>query len=820
MTTQPKTHTTIRGFRGIVFLLSTLFFAFTSTAQVQNCCLRLSAGGSVDCGPMPELNGLESFTLQFWMNADEWTEGATLMSRGDDLRLSLGEANTLVLTFNGKSYSITRNALKEKTWIPIMVVGKEQRIAVYVNKTIAKNISMTTTFPASGESFVLGGDTYKGRLDEVRVWNAELSSDYDYFYNTTLNKWAPQLGNLVCYFKFDQPQCENIVDYKALFAPRQSTNHHGIPSAQGVKKEAVTDNNDGLPYLLNGQYTNNTRFFDNGIEKEKYLLANDLIILGLQSYSDGHVLPLTPCDHATVKNGTYNERYKNRLGVLKLEGNGYLECPTSVFKPSSGYTLETWVYLDEWTEGAFIFRKENTAGTKGFSLRLGEEATRQLIVRINGKQFVFPKSIQANRWQYVVITPGSGTENTNAVVCNVSGTSYRADATLSDDATDAMPTGMDNLKFYVGEKIKGAVDETAIWHRTFSVDEFADHRNNKMPMPGPGKPVTQAMMNVTNAFYRYNNPDQLGWDYYSQDEWKNIMESCYDGYSGYQIRISVQGHSNWQNTISDASKRKIFAADVAEYVKPYAGVELDLEWMDGTQTNLGLLADEILKVLPAGKTLVISHHQYGAYQFPKDKISKVHGFTFQQYGPQKTWYNYPSFEQGYNAFKNYGYPNNKIYLSYSTTTSGGYDESGSKVGDVIGYKWGIITSDYVPATDGSFERGLYKGLYYYFHGPVQVYNRAKFCRDNQLMGIFCWDLCNDLAPSHKYSLAKWSNYALCANVDPVVTEAAPKHPTAINQVVMPSGTSSEATYDLQGRRVSEHSIQHGVVIKNGEKILR
>ena len=109
-------------------------------AQVQNCCLRLSAGGSVDCGPMPELNGLESFTLQFWMNADEWTEGATLMSRGDDLRLSLGEANTLVLTFNGKSYSITRNALKEKTWIPIMVVGKGQRIAVYVNKTIAKNV--------------------------------------------------------------------------------------------------------------------------------------------------------------------------------------------------------------------------------------------------------------------------------------------------------------------------------------------------------------------------------------------------------------------------------------------------------------------------------------------------------------------------------------------------------------------------------------------------------------------------------------------------------------------------------------------------------
>ena len=232
------------------------------------------------------------------MNADEWTEGATLMSRGDDLRLSLGEANTLVLTFNGKSYSITRNALKEKTWIPIMVVGKEQRIAVYVNKTIAKNISMTTTFPASGESFVLGGDTYKGRLDEVRVWNAELSSDYDYFYNTTLNKWAPQLGNLVCYFKFDQSQCENIVDYKALFKPG-GYNHHGIISGN-VTREIVTDNT-GLPYLKCGAYTENNKFYW-GSSRDQYLLANDVIILGIDMYSDAHLEYATPNNHGTAVN--------------------------------------------------------------------------------------------------------------------------------------------------------------------------------------------------------------------------------------------------------------------------------------------------------------------------------------------------------------------------------------------------------------------------------------------------------------------------------------------------------------------------------------
>ena len=198
------------------------------------------------------------------------------------------------------------------------------------------------------------------------------------------------------------------------------------------------------------------------------------------------------------------------------------------------------------------------------------------------------------------------------------------------------------------------------------------------------------------------------------------------------------------------------------------------------------------------------------------------GFTFQQYGPQMSWFNYNTFVSGANAFVNYGYPKNKIYLSYSTTTSGGYNESGSKVGEVIGYKWGIITGDYEPATNGGFERGLYNGLYYYFHGPWQVYNRTKFCRDHKLQGIFYWDMCNDLAPTHKYNLAKWSNYAACANVDPKVESVTVNHPTGVNPSLVTRHPSQ--VYDLVGRQVSDSKFNNGqtrgVFIQNGRKILR
>lgn len=802
----------------LLFVLAVLSFN-KSMAQVENYSLRLSSGGSVDCGPMPELNGLKNYTIQLWFCADAWTNGATLLSRGDDFSIRLGAESTLDFSIGGQNFSVKRTALTTGKWFPLMVIGKSGRLSIYLNNSLIKTVTSVSPLSDTGATFVLGGGTFQGRLDEVRVWNAELSSDFEYFTYTTLNKWVPQLSNLVAYYKFDQPWCENIVDYKPLFSPNEKLNHHGILSKSGAKREKVTDNQSGLPYLLLGGYTDEKRFYDNGIEVDKYLLSNDLIILGLQSYSDGHVRAICPSDHGTAHKAEYLDLYKTkaRTGVLSLAGKGsYLECPSSVFTPSDGYTFETWVYIEEWTEGAFIFKKETSNAANGFSVRLGAEDKKQIIVRINGSNYYFNSVMRAGTWYYLAVYPGVGETNRNTVHCFVNTKTYNADGSLSDSGNEPMPSGMNDQKAYIGFNLNGKLDETIIWHKTLTEADMTAHRAGNIPMPGPGKPVAIATMNVANAYYRYNNPDNLGWDYYSQDEWRNVMASCYDGYTGYQIRIAVRDHNNWQNTISDASKRKLFAADLAELSKPYDGVELDLEWMDGTQTNLGLLADEILAVLPKGKTFMISHHQYGAYQFPKDKINKLDGYTFQQYGPQKTWSSYQAFVDGYNAFKNYGYPDDKIYLSFSSTTSSGYNDDGSWGRDVIGYNWGLVGSSYTPATDGSIETAKWNGYTFYFMGPIQVYNRAKFVRDKQLKGIFYWDICNDFGPSNKLSLNLHANYALNANVDPYVKEVLVNHPTGIQKPVVnqneQAGNGEPVAYDLSGRRIDASKVHNGVVI--------
>lgn len=809
-----------------IFSLVTLFVlnAGICGAQVENHCLRLSNGGSVDCGPMPELDGLTNFTVQFWFCADEWTEGATLLSRGEELNVKIGAENKIVITVRGKEITVTNTTLITGKWLPLMILSQPKRVQIYLNNTLVRNVVTYETVPETSNRFIFGGDDFRGRIDEVRIWDTDLAADYEYFTYTTLNKWVPQLSNLVAYFKFDQPWCSNVVDYKPLFSVTAKTNHHGIFSETGASREKVTDNQQGLPYLLMGGYTDHKRFFANGIERDKYLLSNDLIFLGLRPYSDGHVRPFVPNDHATVRNGEYLSSYinKKRSGVLSLSGtNSYLLCPTSVFNPTSEYTLETWIYLEEWTEGGFIFKKENASATKGFSVRLGDEDTHQIIVRIDGRQYFFKTSLTTGRWAHIAITPGDGTNNRYTVFLNINGLTATANTTLSDSSADPMPTGMSSLRLYIGQNLNAKFDETLIWHKTWSAPDIEAHRNGNVPLPGPGKSVAKKLMEEqTNAYYTYNYADNLGFDLHSIDGCAKIMESCYDGYTGYQIRIAVdsQSHPDWKTTISTAERRKIFAADLAELSKPYAGVELDLEWMDGVQTNLGLLADEILAVLPKGKSLMISMHQYGAYQFPKGKINNVDGYTFQQYGPnRKEFYSYNSFVNGYNAFVNYGYPKDKIYLSYGTTTT-----KGSNGGAIIGYNWGIIDDSYKPATDGSTESGIYKGETYYFCGPVQVYDRAKFVRDNQIMGLFYWDICNDLSPSHRYSLSRNANYALNANVDPRVDEVTIDHPTPIRKIITSaSGTSTgSGIYDLSGRRINPSQATRGIFIQNGKKIVR
>jgi len=767
-------------------------------AQVDNYCIRLSNGGSVDCGAMPELDGQSAYTIQFWMKTGTWKDNAVILSRGDGFKIKATTTNTIQIVAGGNSLAVTNSGLAPGKWTQLTFIYAKNAMKILINGRQAKSANGNFTLAEDDASFIIGGG-FDGCIDELRVWKTAVNGEFNYFINNTINKFVPQLNNLVAYFKFDQEQCPNIVDYKALFKPSEY-NHHGVISGN-VVREIVTDNT-GLPYLLCGAYTDNKRFFDCGLTRDQFLLSNDVIMIGADIFRDGHVEPITPNDHATLSNADRLAEYQGRTGVLSVRGtsNSRMTCPQTVMPERGTYTFETWIYLEEWTEGAYIFRRESADKKKGFSISLGQEDTKEVIVRVNGKKFVNIGSMSVGKWVHFAVTTINGSSPTRAFLFTYNGVTKWADGSLSDASSNTTPSGMGSLSAYLGEGLTAKFDNTVFWTVSFTASELRSHMTEIPFMPGLGKKVDSGNVAKAIALYAYDRAEKPGHDSFSQDEWRRIVEEAYKGYRGYQIRLSLIGYAasavgwDWKEVIANDANRKRIAADLVKCAEEFDGIEFDLEWMDGTQTNLALLADEVLKLLPKGKTLMISHHQYGAYQYPKNKISTVDGFTFQQYGPQAGWYSYNSFVNGYNAFRNYGYPNNKIYLSYATITSSGSNDNGSWGRDVIGVNWGILPSNYTPPTDGRAETNKWNGYNFTFMGPYQVYMRAKFCVDNNLQGIFYWDMGNDYKPNQKWSYAKYCNYGLSSNVDTLVTEVDIKHITTSIEHV-----NSDASQEVQIR---------------------
>ncbi|MCC8072446.1 MAG: hypothetical protein LIO90_11705 [Bacteroidales bacterium] len=733
---------------------------------------------------MPRLNGASSYTIQLWFYANEWTEGARLLSRGSDFAITIGDGKSVNLTVGDDTFRIGNSSLEAGAWHQLTIVNDEGTAYGVVNGTTVKIRNATVgAIPSSNEPFIIGGG-FTGRIDEVRFWDFAMDDYLNYFAGTTLNQWNPYWDNLVAYYKFDQDLCDDIVDYKSVYDSARDYNNHGILSQEGASRVKV-DDNTGLPYLLNGAYTANERFFDRGITREQYLLSNDLIILGIASYSNGHLKYVNPCCHADIVNGEWLASYEGREGVMSLNGDGYLNCGVECLIPtinentntaSEGFTFETWIYLEEWTEGAFLFRKETEDGLNGFSIRLGKEENKQVIVRCNGNNFVNNGKMKVGQWTHVMITTRQSGSVAGTYQFCFDGSGYNASLDESDGKVDFTPIGMDDCIAYIGEGLKAKLDNTAVWNTKFSSGNAQAHMYN-LPRVTLGCELTSSTMMAASALYTYDEATRPGWDYYSQDEWREVMMGAYEGYRGAKCRISVKSHTNWLTTISKKVCREHFVTDLVNLSEGYEGVELDLEWCESESQwkYYAALIKEIREALPEDKSFVVSCHCYSAtYKVPVDYMQYCDGFTFQVYGEQSTWYNYGKYDECYNIFREWGFDPEKIYMSYSTTTSGVYNSSGSLVGAINGIRSGFFGDDY-ELTDANIESYTMGSATYYFCGPRQTYKRAKYVSDNNAMGIFYWDMGNDYVPSHDYCLAKWASYGLNANVDTLITEVDIRH---------------------------------------------
>lgn len=746
-----------------------LFFSFLTFisvsiglyAQVDNYALKLTAQGIVNFQTMPELNNLSTFTVQFWLNPSQWTPGATVYSRGENFSAKLGDPGSIIFTVGSQTVTASSTNLTSGKWSQVSFFCNNGAPQVYINNSLVyDNLTTLSPIPLSGDDFTIGGG-FTGRIDEFRLWNTLLPMDYNYFRCNTLNKWVPQWNNLIAYYKFDQNLCENIVDYKF--------NHHGTMSA-GAERSIVTDNEE-FKYRIAAAYTSFSRFFDRAIDKDKYLLANDLIVLGVNSKSDGTLNISYPNNQGTVTNGGYLAEYNGRKGVLSLNGAGAkMEVGPGALNSTDKYTFETWIYLEEWTEGAYIFRKETADGLHGVSIRLGTADKNQVIVRVNGHDYVNQRRLTTGQWvHFGVSTFSQALTIEETFLFTYNGTGFFGATGLCGTTKESwVPSGVDNVSATIGENLKAKFDETVIWNASKDASGIKGDMAG-LQVPGFDKTLTADVMNSANSFWNYDKPENVGYDTYSYTNYLNIMRSAYDGYRGFHIRMSVSGHDGWENTFADANKRVIFAENLARIANEFDGVDLDFEWCY-SQTcwdNYGKLLQEIDKVLGKDKIFSVSPH-YVSYGLRPMYMDRVNYFTFQIYGPDKNNFLWSTYLDAYNRFTNQGYSKDKMVMSFATTTSNSYDANNNRLSiPPTGVRNGLLDGNYTPDMDKVMDA---QGNYRYITGFNQTYNRCNLVNEKNLGGIMYWDMGNDVKTSHKYSLVKASSFGINSNVDSLVTK--------------------------------------------------
>ena len=746
-----------------------LLCAGSAFSQTTNFALRLNGDGKVDCGTISELNQLGLYSVQFLVNPSEWVENSYVFKRGngtEEFSLRLGSTGQLIYKTAAQEITVSTD-LPVNAWTQLTISAFDNGIDVWTNGVKAwKANASGAVIPESDSPFVIG-ESFKGRIDEFRFWNTEMpgAEPENLMFRNTVNKFHPKYDNLLFYYKFDQDQCEDIVDYKLA--------HHGTPV--NVTREAVTDN-EYFKYRVVSGYSSFVRHCDRlQIDRDMHLLTNDLIFLdGQVSGYTGEITMTYPDNQGTLTNASYVAEYEGRSGVAHFNGEGAgMSVGDKVLNANLGLptlnyaAIEAWINIESWNTGAAIFNKSDD--NNQLAIKLGDEAKKELLVVVNGYTYNFENALTASGWEHigVAIVSTSGRAVSRIKLYTGAGAKESTASTISTvDPDDDFTIHSTTANAVIGENFKGYIDEVMVWgnSRTLShAKQDAAGTSRDLTFPGGGDGAIYLL-----SYWKFDDKENPGKDTRSWKELLNNAREMYKGHRGYKIRIGLissdkdaNGNKIWLSNISKAEWREQLASDVAELLPYCDGVDVDFEWLyRGDQrwnTGYGPMVEALRAVIPADKVFSVSLHPV-AYYLPTKYIDLPDYYTFQIYGPQTTWFAYNNYVGAYNNFISWGYPKEKIGMSFPTTASTG--------SNVSGYK-NVVAANPDLTTD--MNSATMSGVTYHFNGVDCVKEKMNFILEQNSGTVMYFDMGNDVAVSDPLSLIRAANLVISANVDTLIT---------------------------------------------------
>lgn len=816
--------------KSLAFVFVSVFAVLAVHAQTTNFALNNENGsGKVLAFTLTELNNSAEATFQMWLKPSALT-AATLIGQ-DNFSIELGSDSRILIKAGGSVATVSVDDLLDK-WSQLTLTVKEGTVKAFVNNVeVAVSGTLPETFAAAETSISEKGcviaDGFCGQIDEIRVWSKALEPD-DFFWNNTLNKFNPNYDALVAYWKCDQDQCDNLVDYKLV--------HHGV--FDNISRVEVTDNNI-LRYRVVTGYTNLMRFIDRGnIDRDMFLMTNDLILLSAKVQQDGSLWPEYPDNSATPTNVEYIANFEGRSGVMSFKGNGSQMVAKDgriPFNPENTFghgdrqvaTVSAWVYIDEWTEGAEIF-SNYVDESECIVVKLGSEADKEILVDLCGTVASLKNQLEVGKWQYVgvYLKPAAGAptdrffnpinigvgeyDESGGFTSTVHDKIGTKTITLSgnDMTITAVPSFYDGSTLTIGKNFAGKMDEIMVWASDRSGAIASDATTPYQWNVGVWDNI------LLNAYWKGDDPDNIGKDSQSYLGMMEFIRNYYKNYRGYKIRMGLiyPNGTNWLNgVLNNETYLDNFIRDAEEILQCCDGIDIDLEWMyspsDWNIYNniISRLVNEVMVNYP-DKTFSCSLHVVSHTGFSKDLIDDVDYFTFQVYGPQTASYTWDYYENAYNSFIATGFPADKILMSYGILLVNGSTEQGYK--DLF-EKYGMNDDNYDPSVN-TWECGSY-GLNY-FNGVDQVKRKQEFIIEKDCRGTMYFDMGNDQPVSDYKSLIRAQNEIIASNVDTLITEVN-MIPMAVEPVVVSRQDELFSVYTESASRML-----HIVLNDNSEQV--
>lgn len=762
-----------------IFTLCFVLLSFAAAAQAPNMALNFSGlqPAKAGFGNITALNGATSFTFEAWVYIDQWKENSYIFSKSastsNRIDLQLGPAASRRLYFhiaNGSNaYAAADNSsISVGKWHHIAAAydgtqGAYNMVRLYIDGVPASlwystgNGTVAGQTPVTSAAFELGPNGFDGRLDEVRIWNKKLAQQ-ELNYRNTINEYHSLYSHLVAYWKMDQGNSA-LVDYKG--------SAHG--SLTDVSLTNVTDN-DSLRYHIVSSYIR-ANFYESGqISREAVLNNNDLVYLACNPYADGDIFFDLPVNDGALANATHLASHAGRSGVLSFGGagagmNAGLHLLNTATAGVSAFTFATWVYIDQWEENSYIFRKHSSVSNR-IDLQLGPAATATLYFHVangaNNYVRVDQSGLVPGAWHHVAVTYAGGAGAYNQVKVYVDGVSKSMTYASGNGLLPATGPFI-RSDFELGVNFSGKLDETSLNQLSLSATEVNNIKNNPIV-------VSSWNQTKTNAYWKYDDPARPGKD---SRTWLGVtgsLRQTLNAKNGGLLRLGVSS-GGWKTMMQTDAARRKFAGNIKRLVTAHLldGVDLDFEWCETAQewANYSQLILALNDSLTASSIYSVTLHPL-YYQISAGAISALDFISIQSYGPSPVRFPYNEFVNNVSAMLSYGYPKNKLVmgLPFYAVTSDNTKITTSYKNIVNAYPGLDPDLDEVSMNLGGTAKNVT------FNGQSTIARKTKYVRDQGLAGVMYWDLATDADVTHSLSLLRSLNTVMNANVDSIYASAA------------------------------------------------